>query len=277
MTSGELVFSGEAGHGGQQSHKNALLVAGQVVVYGEKICTEVFPDIRLGHVLRRAGIMPSIMPPEARVWFTTRGYDFKTTQDAYAAIVTAANRIARKGGVAFPEQFVSETRGNLPNNTIGRTLFDVMSSFGPAQWPESDLEFMRSLVANCSPGAEMNLDGNSRYFDAGEDYYGQDDGEVSWRIPLGRVNWAYPDEIPIHHWAWTALSGHRCSYRGPLLACRTLAKAALRLLTSPAIIDAAQAELKERTKAVALAEPRLGAYEVLTKDPQAFWDATWVS
>ncbi len=276
VTSGEFVFNGEAGHGGQQGHKNALLIAEQVVAAAEKICAETYPGIRLRHVLRRAGVMPSITPAETRVWFTTRGYDFTTTQSAYAAIVTAAEKIALEGGVAFREQFISETRGYLPNDTLGKTLFEVMSSLGPPQWSESDLGFMRSLVASCSPGAEMTLDQGVRYFDSGEDYYGQDDGEVSWRIPLGRVNWAYPEEVPIHHWAWTALSGHPASSPGPLLAARTLAQAAVRLLGAPAIIDAAKGELKERVKGIALGEPRLGAFEVLTKDPQSFWEATWV-
>jgi len=277
VTSGEFVFNGEAGHGGQQGHKNALLVAEHVVAAAERICAETYPSIRLRHVLRRAGVMPSITPAETRVWFTTRGYDFKTTHDAYTAIVAAAEKIAREGGVAIREQFISETRGYLPNDTIGRTLFEVMSSLGPPQWTESDIAFMQSLVANCSPGAVMTLDRDVRFFDSGEDYYGQDDGEVSWRIPLGRVNWAYPEEVPIHHWAWTALSGHLASSPGPLLAARTLAQTAVRLLTSPAIIDTAKAELKKLVDGIALGEPRLGAFEVLTKDPQSFWDATWVS
>jgi aminobenzoyl-glutamate utilization protein B len=277
VTSGEFVFNGEAGHGGQQGHRNALLIAEQIVASAETICAETFPAIRLRHVLRRAGIMPSITPAESRVWFTTRGYDLKATQDAYAAIVNEAEKIAREGGVTFREQFISESRGYLPNDTIGRLLFENMSSLGPPQWTESDIAFMRSLVANCSPGGEMTLDRDVRYFDSGEDYYGQDDGEVSWRIPLGRVNWAYPEEVPIHHWAWTALSGHPASSPGPLLAARTLAQTAVRLLTSPAIIDAAKGELKERVKGIELGEPRLGAFEVLTKDPQSFWDSTWVS
>lgn len=58
---------------------------------------------------------------------------------------------------------------------------------------------------------------------------------------------------------------------------RTLAQAAVRLLTSPAIIYTAKVELKERVKGITREEPRLGAYEVLTSDPQSFWDATWVS
>ena len=56
---------------------------------------------------------------------------------------------------------------------------------------------MKDLSRVCSPGVKMELDRGVHYFDSGADYYGQDDGEVSWRIPLGRVNWAYPKQIPI--------------------------------------------------------------------------------
>lgn len=277
VTSGELVFVGEGGHGGQQRQKNALIVAEQFVAAAERMCAEKYPSVHLRHVLRLAGIMPSITPAETRVWITTRGNDLRSTKDAYASIVTTAENIARATGLTFREQFISETRGYLPNDTIGKTLFEVMSRFGPPRWSKADLEFMHSLVENCSPGAAMKLDRNVRYYDSGTDYYGQDDGELSWRIPLGRVNWAYPEEVPIHHWAWTALSGHSASHPGPLLASRTLAQAAVQFLKSPFIIDAAKVELQERTKGIVLGKPRLGAREVLTKDPRSFWDATWVS
>jgi aminobenzoyl-glutamate utilization protein B len=195
------VFSGEAGHSGQSGHRNALVVAEQAVAAAERLCAEDYLDIRLRHVLRRAGVMPSITPSEARVWFTTRGYDFDTTRAAYAAICESAAHLARKGGVLFREQFISESRGYLPNDVLGRLLFEIMSKLGAPQWKPGDVSFMRSLVAACAPSASMTLDTDVRYFDSGEDYYGQDDGEVSWRIPLGRVNWAYPEEVAIHDWA----------------------------------------------------------------------------
>jgi hypothetical protein len=43
VTSGEFIFNGEAGHGGQKGHKNALLIAGQVVAAAEKIRAEMYP------------------------------------------------------------------------------------------------------------------------------------------------------------------------------------------------------------------------------------------
>ena len=122
----------------------------------------------------------------------------------------------------------------------------------------------------------MTLNRDIRYFDSGQDYYGQDDGEVSWRIPLGRINWAYPEEVPIHHWAWTALSGHRASHPGPLMAAHALALGAVTLLSAPARIAAAKTELTGRVKGKVLSEPRLGAMSTMINDPAAFWDSTWV-
>ena len=122
----------------------------------------------------------------------------------------------------------------------------------------------------------MELDRGVHYFDSGADYYGQDDGEVSWRIPLGRVNWAYPKQVPIHHWAWTALSGHRASSPGPLAASQALAMAATTLLAEPGIIETAKQELISRVEGTDLSEPRIGAMETLTKNPEAFWSASWV-
>jgi aminobenzoyl-glutamate utilization protein B len=43
VCSGEFIFSGEAGHGGQQGHRNALLAAEQVVGLAEELVAREFP------------------------------------------------------------------------------------------------------------------------------------------------------------------------------------------------------------------------------------------
>ena len=105
---------------------------------------------------------------------------------------------------------------------------------------------------------------------SGADCYGQDDGEVSWRIPLGRVNWAYPKQVPIHHWAWTALSGHRASHAGPLSASQVLALATVALLAAPDTVHAARDELISRSQGYRLTEPRIGAMETLSQKSRGF-------
>jgi aminobenzoyl-glutamate utilization protein B len=134
---------------------------------------------------------------------------------------------------------------------------------------------MEQLSAACDPGKPFKLHRELEYFDTGIDYYGQDDGDISWHIPLGRVNWAYPDNVPIHHWAWTALSGHSSASPGPLMASEALAMGAITLLASPETIATAKAELSERTGGKRIPGPAPTISDVLAKDPQSFWDATW--
>lgn len=276
VVSGEFIYASESGHGGQAGQRNALLVAEDAVSAAMRAIENDHPGVLLRHVLRRAGVMPSIMPSETRVWFTARGFDYERTRDAYEAIARLASDAALRGGVSCRHQFISESRGYLPNDTLGLLLFDAMCAAGAPQWTEPDLAFMHELCRACAPDAPMEIDSDIRYFDSGEDHYGQDDGEVSWRIPLGRVNWAYPKQVPIHHWAWTALSGHPASNPGPLAASQALAMAAVMLLRTPHFIADAREELRRRVAGIALAEPRLGAIATMTQSPQSFWAASWI-
>jgi aminobenzoyl-glutamate utilization protein B len=276
VVSGEFVFTGESGHGGQAGQRNVLLIAEEMVAAASCLFKERYPELLLRHVLRQAGVMPSITPSETRVWFSARGIDYDKVRSSYDDIVLMSQDLAREGRVACRHQFISESRGYLPNDILGRVLHAAYLQAGPPKWSQDDLSFMEELSRVCSPDEQMELDRDVRYFSSGADYYGQDDGEVSWRVPLGRVNWAYPKQVPIHHWAWTALSGHQASYAGPLSASKAIALATVALLAEPHTVQAARDELMFRCRGQQLTEPRIGAMETLSRNPAAFWAGTWV-
>ena len=96
-----------------------------------------------------------------------------------------------------------------------------------------------------------------------------------WAGPLGRVNWAYPTGVPIHHWAWTALSGHPASDPGPLMASEALALAAVDLLAQPETIARAKAELASRVGPQTIRVIPPGITQIMRDDPLAFWEARW--
>lgn len=275
VISGEILLEGQSGHGGQTGHRNVLLVAEEAVAEASRLVERDYPDVLLRHVLRRAGVMPSITPSETRIWLSARSLDHGRAQRCYEAIIRLAEGLSARSGIVFRHQFISESRGYLPNDTLGKLLHEAMMQVGPPKWTEEDLSFMAELSRNCSGEADMELDRGVHYFDTGADAYGQDDGEVSWRIPLGRVNWAYPKQVPIHHWGWTSLSGHPASHPGPLAASQALAIAAVSLLATPGIIALAGQELNARTAGLDVSEPRIGAMATLTGNPAAFWDASW--
>ncbi len=272
---GEFVFLGQAGHAGFAWSTNALLAAEDFVSRAEREIDRRFPSVKRRHVLRRSGIMPGITPDETRVWYSTRDLDFETAKAAYDAIAELAIAVGAERKLPQRHQFIAESRGYLGNDVLAKLLFVGMEEVGPPAWSNEDIAFMEDLSRTCAPGVEMKLDRGVHYFDSGEDYYGQDDGDLSWRIPLGRVNWAYPEQVPIHHWAWTALSGHSAGHEGALLATQALALGAVRLLAKPALVAEAKAELKTRTAGAALPLPRVGALKTLAKAPESFWAATW--
>jgi len=275
IANGEFRFTGEAAHSGKITARNALGAAEAAVAGFREAVEEASDGARFKHVYRFAGFAPGVTPDEVRLWCLVRHADFDTMRAAYAHMEDVFRRTAARFHVGLRADLIAACRGYLPNDTLGRVLAECLGAVGAPRWRPEDLRFMQDLSSACAPGETFELDRSLGYFDTGIDYYGQDDGDVSWQIPLGRVNWAYPATIPIHHWAWTALSGHPASRPGSLMASEALAMGAARLVAAPERLDAAKHELERRTENIDLPPPEIGLFEVLTQQPQAFWDASW--
>lgn len=274
MASGEFRFTGVSAHGGKVASRNALETAEAAFAAFVRIKDEI-PGLQVKHVYRHAGITPGVTPEEVRLWASVRHSDFDTVSDGYRKMEETFRNIAADRNVDFNAEQIANCRGYLGNDTVGRILDDCLREVGPPRWTDNDIAWMTKLSEVCDPGKPFNLHRELDYFDTGIDYYGQDDGNVSWAVPLGRINWAYPTNVPIHHWAWTALSGHSSSSPGALMASETLAMAAIRLLASPGAVAAAKSELQERIKGQTIAPPAPTITDILVTDPRSFWDATW--
>lgn len=268
---GEFVFRGEAAHSGMPGARMALPTAEAALVAFGRLREERFADTGMRHVYRSAGMMIGITPEEIRLWCSIRHLDYERAEAAFDAMADTFREVAAAGGVSCIEEFSIGSRGYLPNDVVGRVVFEALGTVGPPAWTDADVAWMRELSSAASPGKPFHLETENRFWTEGEDYYGQDDGELSWRIPLGRINWAYPTGVPIHHWAWTALSGHPSSSPGPLMASEALALAAVRLAADPDLIGSAKAELARRADGRLLRPHRTGPTHTLVTAPERFW------
>jgi aminobenzoyl-glutamate utilization protein B len=273
--SSELVFTGVASHGGAARHHNALEALELATQAIDRLRGSRFNGSVIGHVVRVGGLMPSITPAEARLWITVRHESFEAAEAAYGEIVAIARDGARMAGVAVEDQLVAASRGYLPNDVLAHVLDRNCRRVGPPAWSAEDIAWMEALSRACAPAAPFALDRGLALHTAGCDPYGQDDGEASWRIPLGRVNWAIPRGVPLHHWGTTALSGHAAGLAGPRMASEALALTAVELLVDPALIGEARSELTGRVGERPPSPPRLGDFAVMTRAPETFWSATW--
>jgi aminobenzoyl-glutamate utilization protein B len=288
---GEFIFSGMSGHTGAPRSHNALEAAELAVQSLERLRAHHFPDASVEHILRNAGLMPNITPAECRLWVYCRHSDYERAWDAYHLVRDAAQAAAKLSGTGFREQFISACRGYLANDVLAEVLLESLEIAGPPQWDQKDSEWMRDLAQSCEPcehsehsehsepsesDDSFDLDRAISLYTGKVDPYGQDDGEINWRVPLGRVNWAVPRQVPFHSWATTALSGSRAGNAGALMASEALALTTVGLLAEPSILQRSQAQLQARVGAAELTAPRYGAFETLSSHPETFWNATWV-
>jgi aminobenzoyl-glutamate utilization protein B len=273
--SSELVFTGVASHGGAVRRHNALEALELATQAIDRLRGSRFHGFVIGHVVRAGGLMPSITPEEARLWLTVRHESFEAARDAYHEIVAIARDAARTAGVSVREQLIAASRGYLPNDVLARALDANLRLIGPPAWSADDLAWMEALSRACDPAAPFELQRELALHTDGCDPYGQDDGEASWRIPLGRVNWAIPRAVPLHHWGTTALSGHPAGLAGPLMASEALALTAVELLVDPALVAEASRELARRVGPRPPSPPSCADFAAMPPAPEAFWSATW--
>lgn len=271
----EAVFSGVSGHSGAPPRGNALDAAELAVQSIERLRAHSFSNTGVEHVVRFGGHMPAVTPDEARLWIITRHVDYSAAQEVYDLIVDVCQHAAKMTETKFREQFIVATRGYMPNDTVANVMMGPMLHLGPPAWSETDLAWMKELCKACDKTDNFILDDKVELYSDGHDNYGQDDGEVSWHVPLGRVNWALPRQVPLHNWAFTALSGHHSSFAGPIFASKVLALSAVELLLNPDQIEKAKLELDKRRQELSLSPPRIGAMQTLRSSPESFWEGTW--
>ncbi len=272
---GEFRFTGEASHSGKMSARNALSCTQTALAKVGSVLESEYEGLQFNYLFRFSGFAPGVIPDEVRIWCAVKHEDFDTMRAGYGRMESVFQDTAESFGVSLRSDLIAACRGYLPNDVVAGVLSEALAQVGPPAWSAGDLAYMEALSAACSPGEPFTLHRTLDYFDSGIDYYAQDDGDISWQVPLGRVNWAYPDTVPIHHWAWTALSGHPASYPGPLMASEALALAAVELLVRPDLVATARDELDQRTRQMHVPAPEFGLFDVLTGQPEAFWDASW--
>ncbi len=276
VVTGEMLFTGVATHGGSPSKQNALDAVELAVQSVERLRAHHFSDTNVEHVLRNAGNIPNVTPDETRLWFSVRNPIFERALEVYRFVVGVCAQVASTTGTTFTEQFISGTRGYLANHCLADISYRNLQLVGAPQWTHEEISWFEALVHTIAPGESPNLHRELGYFTDGCDFYGQDDGEASWRIPLTRINWAVPRQIPFHNWALTAISGHPAGERGPLMASEALALTCVDLMLNPSVIATAKQELSERAGDTDLGAPVYGAFRTLTEEPERFWNADWL-
>lgn len=259
VVSAEFVFTGQQGHTGWVVHGNAQDAAELFVATMERLRSHLLPGVAIEHVLRYATpVVPNVAPEQMRVWCYLRHPDCGQALASYDQLTSLARSAAQTAGVAATPILLAATRGYMPNDELARLLDHCLRTVGAPAWTAPDLELMTDHAVALGGGRDIQTEIADAVLATGIDPYGQDDGEVSWSKPLGRVNWAVPADLPLHSWAATALFGTECAWRGAAMASQALALATTQLLSSPEAVSRASTELAARVAAAGPPPARAG-------------------
>ncbi|TVQ31765.1 MAG: amidohydrolase [Geminicoccaceae bacterium] len=272
---GEFRFTAPGAHAGFGGAPNPLIGLELMVQTMERLHGNRFADCSILHVVRQGGVMPGVVPSETLLFLSIKHREsFQRTLDVWRELVRLAEASAAQAGVAVEAIYLSGSRGYLANDTLADVLRAQLETLGPPVYDASALAWMREL-ADATGASGFTLPEGFAHHQEGCDAYGQDDGDLSWRIPLARVNWALPLEVPLHHWAMTALSGYAGYHPGPIMAATALAMTAATLAEQPDLIRRAEAERRQRASGADLTTPPVGLREVLCRTPEAYWAAIY--
>ncbi|MGH3305776.1 MAG: hypothetical protein ACRDOK_29765 [Streptosporangiaceae bacterium] len=148
-----------------------------------------------------------------------------------------------------------------------------MREVGPPAWSPENVRVMTEFAVAVGAGRDLETRLEDGLITDGADPYGQDDGEVSWTRPLGRVNWSVPAGVPPHSWAATALFGTAAAWKGAAMASRALALTTAQLVSSPEVVTRVGAEFLARVEGAGPPPALTGA--VAPAGP-AIWTSRWL-
>ncbi len=155
-------------------------------------------------------------------------------------------------GTSWDVDVVTDNHEVLPNRPLSELIYKNLERIGPPEFTEEEKAFARAVQE--SGGMEHTV-ALSETLDPLTDEPGQglastDVGDVSWRVPVGRLTVAsYAYGSPGHSWQIVACTGTSIGEKGLLVAAKAMAASAVDVYLDPAIAEAAREDFERRRQA----------------------------
>jgi aminobenzoyl-glutamate utilization protein B len=207
-----------------------------------------------------------VVPDYARVWYLIRAPERDQVDHIYDWVLRIAEGAALMTGTTHEVELAKAIFNLLPNRTLAELVIANMREVGAPEYTEEEREFARKIGETVSKRAKIgglrayNVPHWEKYvdvdlvtdildpWDEGKVMPGSTDvSDVSWNTPTtefyttGSVLGS-----PGHSWRTVATSGMSIGHKSLVFAAKTMAGAALELMTDADLLKKAQDELKER-------------------------------
>ena len=270
MNSVKFHFYGKTSHAASSPEQGrSALDAVELMNIGVNFLREhVIEKARLHYIIEEGGKQPNVVPDYARCWYYVRAPERAQVDHIYERIIKIAEGAALMTNTTHEIEFLTGIYNVLPNKKLSKIVEDNMREIGAPQYSKEEFEFARqiaetipiqekkdSLMAEELPNWEKYLDVDLvnevvESWDEGMVMAGSTDvADVSWNTPtLEFRTAAFVLGIPGHSWQAVACSGMSIGHKSLIFAAKTLAGAAIDLISDDNILQEVIDEFNQRMK-----------------------------
>lgn len=251
--SAKFRFHGIAAHAAQSPERGrSALDAVEAMDNMVNMMREHVPDTtRIHYVITRGGEAPNVVPAEAEVYYYVRSPSRAIVQDVFDRIAKAAEGAAMGTGTKMDFEVIGGVYELLPNEILGKTMYDNLSKIGGVSYTKEESEFAEKIGRTLPGGkhAAPELATGILPFDpkAANGSASTDVGDVSWTVPtVGLVAATWVPGTPAHSWQAVACGGTSLGPKGMEVAAKTIATTAVDLFQQPELLVKAREEWQKR-------------------------------
>ena len=214
---------------------------------------------RIHYVITRGGEAPNVVPNFAEVYYYNRHPAVETARANWERILKIADAAALGTGTTVEHEIIHGLYNLLPNEHIGRLLYENMKAIGGFAYTEEERAFAEEIQKHLlqpRPIGSQEEVMDWRRTPAGGS---TDVADVSWVVPTAQFRTAtWVPGTPAHSWMAVACGGTSIGLKGMHLAAQVLARTGADLFQDPSHLTAALAELNAARGPDFVYEPLLG-------------------
>lgn len=214
---------------------------------------------RIHYVITRGGEAPNVVPNFAEVYYYNRHPSVETARANWERILKIADAAALGTGTEVEHEVIHGLYNLLPNEHIGRLLYENMKAIGGFSYTEEERAFAKEIqkhLLHPRPIGSQKEVMEWRRTPAGGS---TDVADVSWVVPTAQFRTAtWVPGTPAHSWMAVACGATSIGLKGMHLAAQVLARTGADLFQDPSHLSAALEELNAARGPDFVYEPLVG-------------------
>ena len=203
---------------------------------------------RINYVITRGGEAPNVVPDFAEVYYYARHEKRDVVIEIFDRIVNSAKGAALGTGTTMDFEMIGGTHELLPNDVLQKLMYNSLTEINGFSYNNEEKEFAEKISKTLGKPLDMKYVNGVEPYDPNALPMGSTDvGDVSFMVPtagMGAATWV--PGTPAHSWQAVASGGTSIGNKGMIVAAKTLALTAFKLIDNPKIIEKAHAEFLQK-------------------------------